>query len=133
MNSDILEALLIGKSALEGFFNNASMPNEYENLSDRELATMLVDRMVQNQFVRLATKEDDMVNKICNTLRYTSKYYFEYNISGYPVGVSKKNNSDKEVSFTYFVYIPRQNKYFKPITVTKSELINEFIRLDSRR
>lgn len=139
MDSKVLEALLIDTDiTLEGLFKSDTISDsevrnsQYYNLPDRELATMLIDILTQNIMLRLATKTDEKVSQYLAFLRMTSVYYFEYNISSIPVAVTKKNKSDKEVTFVLYGYIPVQNKVARPIGVTKTELIKQIIKINKR-
>lgn len=141
MDSKALEALLINDImiGLEGFFSNSNMISDsevrnssYYNLPDRELATMLIDILTQNITIKLANKDDPNVYKVLSFLRITSVYYFEYNISGIPVAVTKKNKNDKEVIFTVYGYMPVQNKNARPFGLKKSDLIRNVIKMNKR-
>lgn len=141
MDSKALEALLINDImiGLEGFFSNSNMISDsevrnssYYNLPDRELATMLIDILTQNITIKLANKDDPSVYKVLSFLRMTSVYYFEYNISGIPVAVIKKNKNDKEVTFTVYGYMPAQNKNARPFGLKKSDLIRNIIKMNKR-
>ena len=143
MNSKVLEALLISDNiiTLEGFFSNKNdqvsdaeiKRSQYYNLSDRELATILVDRLYNNQFIQLATKEDPFVTKAMQVMRVIAYEYFEYNINGIPVAVGKATKESKDPSFTVYAYIPKTNKYAKGISTPKTELIRSFIQEDKQR
>lgn len=139
MDSNVLESLLIEDNSLglESLFNKSTNISEseirksyYYNLPDRELANLLIEMHLQNYMIQIATKDDPQVNNFMMFLRMASAYYYEYNISGYPVVVTKRNKSDKEVTFTMYAFIPKNNKMPKATGYTKSELIKQLILKD---
>lgn len=143
MDSKVLEALLISENmiTLEGFFGNKTdqvsdaeiKRSQYYNLPDRELATIMVDRLYNNQIIRLATKDDPYVAKPMQLMRAIAYDYFEYNINGIPVAVGKATKDAKEPTFTVYAYIPKTSKYAKGISTPKTELIRSFIQEDKQR
>lgn len=142
MNSKVLEALLISDNmiTLEGFFGNNDRvsdievkKSQYYNMTDRDLATIMVDRLYNNQIIQLATKEDPYVAKPMQLMRVIAYEYFEYNINGIPVAVSKATKDSKEPTFTVYAYIPKTSKYAKGISTPRTELIRSFIQEDKQR
>lgn len=134
LSSKVLESLMIEDNiTLENIFSSNNVSDSevrnsyYYKLPDRELATMLVDLITQNFLIKLASKDDPQVEKMIMFLRTASVYYFEYNISGYPVVVTKQNRSTKEATFTIYAYIPKTNKYAKATGYTKTELVRKLI------
>ena len=128
--------------ALEGLFSSNKNDqvsdaevkrSQYYNLPDRELATIMVDRLYNNQVIQLATKDDPTVAKSMQMMRLIAYDYFEYNINGIPVAVAKANKNTKEVSFTVYAYIPKTSKYAKGISTPRTELIRSFIQEDKQR
>lgn len=143
MDSKGLEALLISDNMItrEGFFGNSNdrvsdaeiKRSQYYIMFDRELATIMVDRLYNNQIIKLATREDPSVAKSMQVMRVIAYDYFEYNISGIPVAVSKATKDTKESSFTVYAYIPKTSNIAKGISTTRTELIRSFIQEDNRR
>lgn len=144
MDSNYLENFMIPniEITLESIFRNSNKKqrkvsdNEakksiYYKMSDRELATRMVDRLNQNMFIQLAPKSDPNVAKPLAVMKMLSKYY-EYNIDGIPVAVS--NMKEQEPSFTVYAYIPKTNtSCARAISTKKIELIKELIREDENR
>lgn len=134
MDSKILEALLISNNvSLEGFFGASPKDisegemkrSPYYQMSDRDLATTLVDRLYNNRMIKLADKSDEMVQKCLMMMRYSAYEYFEYNISGIPVAVGKANKKS-EPTFTVYAYVMGSSSP-KAISSYRTELIKNFI------
>ena len=145
MNSKVLEALLISDNtiALEsilGFNNSGSISDaqvqrsSYYKMSDRELATRMVDGLNNNLTIELAPKTDPSVAKPLQLMRLIAYDYYEYMIGGIPVAVARANASTtKEPSFTVYAYVPKNNRVARAISSTKSDLIRSFIEEDNKR
>lgn len=132
MDSKTLEAFLINtksNSVSDSEIRNSS----YYTMPDRELANLLIEVHLQNFMIQLATKNDPQVNNLMMFLRASSAYYYEYNISGYPVVTTKRNKNDREATFTIYAFIPKSNKMPKATGYTKSELIRQLILNDRKR
>ena len=137
LNAKSLEAFLI--PIQEGFFGTSSKDisegemkrSPYCKMSDRDLATTLVDRLYNNRNIKLADKADTMVMKYLNIMKITAYDYFEYNISGIPVAVSRINKN-KEPSFTVYAYVMGSSSP-TPISTYRNELIKNFIIEDKRK
>lgn len=137
LNAKSLEAFLI--PIQEGFFGTSSKDisegemkrSPYYKMSDRDLATTLVDRLYNNRNIKLADKADTMVMKCLNIMKITAYDYFEYNISGIPVAVSRINKN-KEPSFTVYAYVMGSSSP-TPISTYRNELIKNFIIEDKRK
>lgn len=127
---------------LEGVFsknNKNSKPisdseakkSNYYTMSDRELATLMVEKLNQSMMLELAPRSDQNVSKPLNLLRMISNYY-EYNIGGIPVAVSSRNNN--EPNFTVYAYIPRSYKAnVKVICKSKLELVKSLMNDNLQR
>ena len=137
LNAKSLEAFLI--PIQEGFFGTSSKDisegemkrSPYYKMSDRDLATTLVDRLYNNQMIKLADKSDMMVQKCLMVMRYSAYEYFEYNISGIPVAVGKANKKS-EPTFTVYAYVMGSSSP-RSITSYKTELIKSFIIEDKKK
>ena len=131
LNAKSLEAFLI--PIQEGFFGTSSKDisegemkrSPYCKMSDRDLAITLVDRLYNNQMIKLADKSDTMVQKCLMVMRYSAYEYFEYNISGIPVAVGM---AAKKCEATFTVDECGMGSS-SPISITlyKSELVKGFI------
>ena len=128
--------------SLEGLFDISSKDisdaqvqrSPYYKMSDRELATRMVDRLYNNLTIELAPKSDPSVAKPLQLMRLIAYDYYEYNINGIPVAVARANASTtKEPSFTVYAYIPKNNQVARAISSTKSDLIRSFIEEDNKR
>lgn len=144
MDSKVLEALMISDNtiALESIFNTNSSSisdaqvqrSPYYKMSDRELATRMVDGLYNNLTIELAPKSDPSVAKPLQLMRLVAYDYYEYNINGIPVAVARANASTtKEPSFTVYAYVPKNNRVARAISSTKSDLIRSFIEEDNKR
>lgn len=144
MDSKVLEALMISDNtiALENIFNFNSnsisdaqvQHSPYYKMSDRELATRMVDGLYNNLTIELAPKSDPSVSKPLQLMRLVAYNYYEYNINGIPVAVARANNAtSKEYSFTVYAYVPKNNRVARAISSTKSDLIRSFIEEDIKR
>ena len=137
LNAKSLEAFLI--PIQEGFFGTSSKDisegemkrSPYYKMSDRDLAMTLVDRLYNNQMIKLADKSDTMVQKCLMVMRYSAYEYFEYNISGIPVAVGKANKKS-EPTFTVYAYVMGSSSP-RSITSYKTELIKSFIIEDKKK
>ena len=137
LNAKSLEAFLI--PIQEGFFGTSSKDisegemkrSPYCKMSDRDLAITLVDRLYNNQMIKLADKSDTMVQKCLMVMRYSAYEYFEYNISGIPVAVGKANKKS-EPTFTVYAYVMGSSSP-RSITSYKTELIKSFIIEDKKK
>ena len=137
LNAKSLEAFLI--PIQEGFFGTSSKDisegemkrSPYCKMSDRDLAITLVDRLYNNQMIKLADKSDMMVQKCLMVMRYSAYEYFEYNISGIPVAVGKANKKS-EPTFTVYAYVMGSSSP-RSITSYKTELIKSFIIEDKKK
>lgn len=137
LNAKSLEAFLI--PIQEGFFGTSSKDisegemkrSPYCKMSDRDLAITLVDRLYNNQMIKLADKSDTMVQKCLMVMRYSAYEYFEYNISGIPVAVGKANKKS-EPTFTVYAYVMGSSSP-RSITSYKTELIKSFITEDKKK
>ena len=137
LNAKSLEAFLI--PIQEGFVGTSSKDisegemkrSPYYKMSDRDLATTLVDRLYNNQMIKLADKSDMMVQKCLMVMRYSAYEYFEYNISGIPVAVGKANKKS-EPTFTVYAYVMGSSSP-RSITSYKTELIKSFIIEDKKK
>ena len=137
MNSKVLESFLI--PIQEGFYGTSSKDisegelkrSPYYQMSDRDLATTLVDRLYNNRMIKLADKSDTMVQKCLMMMRYSAYEYFEYNISGIPVVVGRPNKKSEQL-FTVYAYVMGSSSP-RAISSYKSELIKNFIIEDKRK
>lgn len=140
MDSKVLEALLISNNVtLEGFFGTSPKDisegemkrSPYYQMSDRDLATTLVDRLYNNRMIKLADKSDEMVQKCLMMMRYSAYEYFEYNISGIPVAVGRANKKSEQ-TFTVYAYVMGSSSP-RAISSYRTELIKNFIVEDKSK
>lgn len=137
MNSKVLESFLI--PIQEGFYGTSSKDisegelkrSPYYQMSDRDLATTLVDRLYNNRMIKLADKSDTMVQKCLMMMRYSAYEYFEYNISGIPVVVGRPNKKS-EPTFTVYAYVMGSSSP-RAISSYRTELIKNFIVEDKSK
>ena len=136
MNSKVLESFLI--PIQEGFYGTSLKDisegelkrSPYYQMSDRDLATTLVDRLYNNRMIKLADKSDIMVQKCLMMMRYSAYEYFEYNISGIPVAVGRPNKKSEQL-FTVYAYVMGSSSP-RAISSYKNELIKNFIAEDKK-
>lgn len=137
LNAKSLEAFLI--PIQEGFFGASSKDisegemkrSPYYQMSDRDLATTLVDRLYNNRMIKLADKSDTMVQKCLMMMRYSAYEYFEYNISGIPVAVGRANKKSEQ-TFTVYAYVMGSSSP-RAISSYRTELIKNFIVEDKSK
>lgn len=137
INSKSLESFLI--PIQEGFFGTSLKDisegemkrSPYYQMSDRDLATTLVDRLYNNRMIKLADKSDEMVQKCLMMMRYSAYEYFEYNISGIPVAVGRANKKSEQ-TFTVYAYVMGSSSP-RAISSYRTELIKNFIVEDKSK
>lgn len=139
-DSKVIESLDYSSESisLEGFFGSSPSNisegemkrSPYYQMSDRDLATTLVDRLYNNRMIKLADKSDEMVQKCLMMMRYSAYEYFEYNISGIPVAVGRANKKSEQ-TFTVYAYVMGSSSP-RAISSYRTELIKNFIVEDRR-